>query len=160
MACVWYIIYGMCVIHNYYQQLLLVRKAGITLTWHGVHRTRNGRYLPHLAVSVRQQDLYVNNVICRIWCVWWLRFDGELELGRGPNPGRSHIELTVAEDRLAQPYSDELESLSLGLVDCDGEWSCDGELAPAPLEGELSIFGSESDPRYQHLFGSARDGAP
>ena len=24
--------YGMCVIHNYYQQLLLVKKAGITLT--------------------------------------------------------------------------------------------------------------------------------
>ena len=54
------------------------------------------------------------------------------------------IQLSVAEDRFAQSYSDELESLSLGLVDCGGEWSCDGELAPAPLEGELSIFGPEN----------------
>ena len=70
---------------------------------------------------LRQQALPIEDVIGGVWSIGRLCFDGELELGRGASPGRSHVELTMAEYRFAHPYSHELDCLSLGLVHCGDE---------------------------------------
>ena len=89
-----------------------------------------------------EKNFMVDNVRC---CSSLIIHQSKLETGRRTHPRACHIQLAMSEYLPSQPNSSKPQSLSLGLVDCNGKGWSHWELSTLPFKRIFCWFWDESD---------------